>query len=495
MRCPRTLWQETSFYESELTLSNLRRAGKNIFYKAIAEILSRFIYLFFFIYMARHLGASDFGLFSFAFSFAGIFVLLVDPGLNILLTRDVARDRSLAPKYSNNIFTVKILLSIITLFLLLNALLLFGYDQHTITVVLVMGVYLILNCFFEFFIALSNAYERMDIDAAIKVTNKVLVSLLGLTALLVGGRIIPMMSCMILASFIAVFISYYYIKKGVIHIELELDWKALRSMLYKALPMALTSIFALVYFKVDVVMLSMFGSSNADIGIYSAAIRLIEVLNVIPAILVGGLFPILADLSKNRKSELESTFRKSFQVLLLIVIFIVVVTVTSSQEIIQIIYGAEYSDSTVALNIIIWTSLFIFPNVLFLNLIVIANKQMLNAIFAFFCLILNVVLNLIFIPRYGYIGASIATVVTDMIFFAMTATFAVKYFTSSRFLIDGLKPLLCGALLALVLLAIKGSGLVIILPTAVASYVLLILATKILSIQDLKQLKEAFIRP
>jgi O-antigen/teichoic acid export membrane protein len=476
------------------TLSNLRRAGKNIFYKAIAEILSRFIYLFFFIYMARHLGSSDFGLFSFAFSFVGIFVLLVDPGLNILLTRDVARDRSLAPKYSNNIFTVKLILSIITLFLLWIALILLGYDQYTITVVLVMGIYLVLNSFFEFFIALSNAYERMDIDAAIKVTNKVLVSLLGFVALIVGGRIISMMSCMVLASFIAIIISYHYIKKGVISIDIELDRKALRSMLYKAFPMALTSIFALVYFKVDVVMLSMFGSSNSDIGIYSAAIRLIEVLNVIPAILVGGLFPIMADLSKDRKSELESTFKKSFQVLLLIVIFLVVVTVTSSHDIIRIIYGVEYSKSTVALNIIIWTSLFIFPNVLFLNLIVIANKQVLNAIFAFICLMVNVLLNLFFIPRYGYIGASIATVVTDMIFFSMTAAFAVHYFSSYQVLLDGLKPLLCGVLLALVLLAIKGSGLIIILLTAVVSYVLFILATKILSVKDLKQFKETLIR-
>jgi hypothetical protein len=61
-------------------------------------------------------------------------------------------------------------------------------------------------------------------------------------------------------------------------------------------------------------------------------------------------------------------------------------------------------------------------------------------------------------------------------------------------LIDGLKPLLCGALLTIVLLAIKNTGLIIILPTALIVYVLLILATKTLSIQDLKQLKEAFIR-
>jgi O-antigen/teichoic acid export membrane protein len=477
------------------TLSILRRAGKNIFYKAVAEILSRLIYLFFFIYMARHLGTSDFGLFSFAFSFAGIFVLLVDPGLNILLTRDVSRDRTLASKYSNNIFTIKIILSFITLFLLWNALRLFGYDKRTIIVVMVMGIFLILNCFFDFFVALSNAYERMDIDAAIKVTNKLLISVLGLTALLAGSGIVSLMSFMVFASVIAVFMSYYYIKKGIINIKLELDWRALRSMHYTALPMALTSIFALIYFKVDVVMLSMFGISNADIGVYSAAIRLIEVLNVIPAIFVGGLFPILAGFSDNRKAHLESAFRKSFQFLLLIVFLIFAITVASSQEIIRIIYGSAYSNSAQALSILIWTSLFIFPNVLFINLIVIANKQMLNALFAFSCLLLNIILNLFLIPRYGFIGASIATVATDMMFFALTAAFAVKYFSSSRVLIDGLKPLLCGALLTIILLAIKNTGLIIIVPTALIVYVLLILLTKTLSIRDLKQLKEAFVRP
>ena len=476
------------------TLSILRRAGKNIFYKAVAEILSRLIYLFFFIYMARNLGSSDFGLFSFAFSFAGIFVLLVDPGLNILLTRDVSRDRTLASKYSNNIFTVKILLSFVTLGLLWSALHLFGYDQRTVTVILIMGGFLILNCFFEFFVALSNAYERMDIDVAIKITNKLFVSLFGLTALLLGSGIVSLLHYMVMASIIAVFIAYFIIRKNIINIKLELDWKSLGPMHYNALPMALTAIFSLIYFKVDVVMLSMFSVSNSDIGVYSAAVRLIEVLNVIPVIFVGGLFPILAGFSNNKKTHLEPAFRKSFQYILLVVFFIFAVTVSSSQEIIRIIYGSEYSNSALALSILICTSLFIFPNVLFLNLIVIANKQILNAAFALFCLLLNIILNLILIPRYGFIGASIATVTTDMMFFALTTAFAVKYFSSATFLKDGLKPLLCGALLTIILMAIKGTGLIIIVPIAIIVYVLLIFSTKTLSMKDIKQLKEAFVQ-
>jgi O-antigen/teichoic acid export membrane protein len=92
--------------------------------------------------MARRLGASDFGLFSFAFSFAGIFAILIDPGLNILATRDVAKNSSLSSDYSSNIFMVKLILSIITFVLVWGSILVLGYGNRTVSVVAIMGFFL-----------------------------------------------------------------------------------------------------------------------------------------------------------------------------------------------------------------------------------------------------------------------------------------------------------------------------------------------------------------
>lgn len=475
-------------------MSTLKRASKNIFFKAVAEIASRLIYLLFFIYMARRIGADDFGLFSFAFFFAGIFTILVDPGLNILLTRDVARDQSLIRKYSNNILTIKLFLSIIVFILLWALIELLGYDHHTVKVVLAMGAFLILNCFLDFFVSISSAYERMELDAAIRVANKLLVTIFGVIALFIGSKIIGLIFWMAAGSTMSILFGYYVIRRGLTRINIESEWKFLAKIFFNALPMGLTMIFSIIYFRIDIVMLSMFGISNKEIGFYSAAVKLIEVLNVIPAILVGGIFPVLADFSEKSKTELESTFKKTYQVLLLIAIPIVVSTSVLSGGIIDVIYGRQYENSVIALKILIWTSLFIFLNVLLSNLIVVVNRQKLNALFSCLCLILNIILNLILIPRYGFIGAGIATVATDMALFILSITFVIKYFKNIRLLKDSLKPLGCGAVLGLLLIYLNGLKLLFVIPVAVITYLILIVATRTLLFEDLMQVKKVLIR-
>lgn len=475
-------------------MSIINRAARNIFFKALAEVLSRLIYLFFFVYMARKLGTNSFGLFSFAFSFAGIFVIIIDPGLNVLLTRDVSRDRSLSAKYSSNVLTIKALLSIVTFFIIWTAIKLLGYDNHTISVVLAMGIFLILNCFLDFLVSIADAYERMEIDAAIKITNKFFVSVLGTVALLAGSKIIGMISGMVAGSAIAVLAGYYIVRKVKTSIKIKFDWSFVKTIVYNALPIALTMIFAIIYFKVDVVMLSMFKVSNSQIGLYSAAIKLIEILNVIPAVFVGALFPILAGISEKSKSELESTVKKAYRFLLLIAIPVVVTIAIRSKDVVSVIYGDDYTGSSIALKILILTSLFIFPNFLLSNMIIIVNRQKLNAIFAFVCLLLNVGLNIFLIPRYGFVGAGIATVLTDILFFVFCAIFVVRYFKNASLLKDSLKPVVCGVLLAIVLICLNALSLIFILPIAVISYLLLILITKTLSIDDLLHVKQAFAR-
>lgn len=475
-------------------MNTFKRASKNIFFKATSEILSRLIYLVFFIYMARKLGASDFGLFSFAFSFAGIFVILIDPGLNILLTRDISRDKSLTGKYINNVFAIKLFLTVFTFLLLWASISSIGYDNYTVRVVLIMGILLILNCFLDLFVAISNAYEKMELDAVMKTTNKLFISMFGIGALLLENRLADLISWLVAGSLIAIIFSYHLIKKTITKIKMEFEWEYSKKLLKNAFPMALTMIFSAIYFKIDVVMLSLFNISNSDIGLYSAAIRLIEALNVLPAIIVGGLFPVMAILYNSSRPEFEATCRNSYKFLLILVIPIVVITTFLSNEIIMTLYGHEYTGSASALKILIWTSLFIFPNFLLLYLIVIFNRQKLTALFTFISLCLNIILNIFLIPHYGFIGAGIATVATDMAFFTASAVFTASQLRSTGFLKNSIRPAVCGILLAVILYSFKNLNIALVLPLAVISYSGLIFLTKTLTFEEVNQLRGLIVK-
>jgi len=410
------------------------------------------------------------------------------------MTRDVAKNISLSSDYSSNIFMVKLILSIVTIILIGGVIFLLGYDNYTIAIVMTMGIYLAMNAFFDFFVAISDAHERMEVGAIIKVINKFLISIFGGAVLFLGGKLIGLLDWMIIGSALSVLLGFYLIKKKVSSIKTKVDWVSAKKILNDAWPIALTMTFAIAFFKIDIVMLSLYNINNADIGLYSASVKLIEVLNVIPAIIVGGVFPIMASLLQKSKDELVKIFSKVFQILIIIVIPVIVITTFLSEELINMIYGSAYAGSENALKILIWTSLFIFPNFILLNLIIVLNRQRLNMMFSFSCLLLNIILNIFLIPRYGFIGASYATVATDMLLFALAASFAVRYFSDLGFIKSILKPILCGIALSIIIFSIQRLNIALITSIAVLSYILLLFASKTLTFEDIRQFRKVLVR-
>ena len=107
-------------------MGTARRIGKNALYLGTAEVISRILQFMVMLYAARLLSQQSFGKFSFAVSLSFIAVILADLGINTLIVREIARNKSLASKYFVNAFSIKILLSIIAFLVVafvLNALL------------------------------------------------------------------------------------------------------------------------------------------------------------------------------------------------------------------------------------------------------------------------------------------------------------------------------------------------------------------------------------
>jgi O-antigen/teichoic acid export membrane protein len=132
-------------------------------------------------------------------------------------------------------------------------------------------------------------------------------------------------------------------------------------------------------------------------------------------------------------------FKKTFRILMLISFPIVIITAFSQKKL-----SAQFTErlrkiSHCSVNCNLDVS-FIFPNILLSNIFIIANKQRLNAVFGFVCLLLNIVLNVFLIPRYGFIGSGIATVVTDAIFFMLSCYSMSYYFTDLRLVRYSIKP-------------------------------------------------------
>lgn len=389
----------------------------------VAQVASYLLAFFYMMYTARYLGPASFGILSFALAFTGIFAIFSDLGLQLLTVREVARDKSLATKYLANISLMKIILVTITFGLIALTINLMGYPAETIAVVYLLGLSVIFTTFTQMFYSIFQAFERMEFQGIGQILNAALILGGVLVALKYGFGVVGFASLFLIASAVVLVYSFAVMKLQFPYATLssasklvEFDWSFWKPTIKEALPFGLTSVFVSIYYWIDTVMLSIM-QGNEVVGWYNAAYRLVLALGFIPMTLLGAIFPIMSRFYKSSESSLKLAYEKSFKYLLIIGFPIGVGTTLLANRIIMLIYGFEYAPAIIALQILVWSEVFIFLNVVLGTLLNSIDKQIIVTKACALAAALNVALNLILIPKYSYVGASIATVVTECFVF------------------------------------------------------------------------------
>ena len=418
-----------------------RRARRNIFYKILSES-TRILPALLFIYIARELGDEDFGKLSFAYSFAGICFIAADFGLSTILIRNVSRQKELTKEYVGNILTLKIVLSFICVSVIGLFILFTDYPADVITILVIFGGVMFFKALVDFFCAVLNAHERMDIEALIKGANHILLFLSGIVILVLGHGLFVLTNIFFAVYLISSIIGFYMVYVIVVEIRPCFDLRFWKYILRESLPLALTVVFTVIYFKIDIVMLSLIRGDNSEIGWYSAAMRLIELVGVLPALIVSALFPIVSSLYKESLDSLKNVFKTSFRYLLAIALPITVGTLLLSEHLTYTIYGEEYVKTIPALKILSLAIIFIFVNYILMNILVAVDRQKTNAIMAGTCVFVNIAMNMWLIPHYGYLGAGTATVITELVLFAFGLYYVAKYVCKANIINMFVSPLI-----------------------------------------------------
>ena len=423
-------------------------------------------------YTARYLGAEGFGILSFALAFSGIFGIFSDLGLRTLTVREVARDKSLAGKYLGNIAVIKIILGIVTIGLIAIAINLLGYPLQTIKVVYLISLSIVFNAFSEMFYSIFQAYEKMEYQSFGQILSSVLMLAAALFAISENFDVIGFASIYFAVS--VIILGYAFVvcawKFVLPKIEIDLDfWKA---AIKEALPFGLTGIFVMVYYWIDSVMLSIM-QGNEAVGWYNAAYRLIMVLLFIPSILNMVIFPAMSRFFVTSKESLRFAYEKYFKYMAIVGIPLGVGTTLLADKIVLLIFGAEYTNSVIALQILVWSSVFIFLSGAFGRLLEVSNHQMTITKITAICMLENVVLNIIVIPKYSYIGASIATVITEFtaLILCIIMSSKIGYKISKNNKVDVLKALFASLVMGLLIIALKDLNSAFLILISGAMYV------------------------
>jgi O-antigen/teichoic acid export membrane protein len=376
------------------------------------RMVSRALQFLLFIYAARVLGAKDFGLFSFAFALVSLMAVFMDLGISRYTVQQLSRDLKKIPAFMGACFVVKGVLIPVGLLLIISVGLQLQKESGALCLLLVLGGYVALDSLTMTFYAVFQAEEKMDYQAVIVVISNTIMSITGLVLLyflpnlLIFGSVYLFGGCLRFA-----LSGWWCIKKygppaWESNIALHLD------LLKMGIPFALVTIFVTIYYYIDTLILTAYCGKEI-VGYYNASYRLVEGPLFIISALTTALFPAASKLFTQDKHKLKDLMNMLFQRVVLIGFTLSFVIAFFSDQLIGLIYGIEYQKASQALPVLIFSVSIIMPSTILGTAIRAMDKQAISAWVTGLGAFLNVVLNLIVIPRYSFVGAAWTTLTTE----------------------------------------------------------------------------------
>jgi O-antigen/teichoic acid export membrane protein len=411
------LWER--FYREGVEDSDARRVAKNSLAPIVLQLVNKLIETAFAALMLRILGPDAAGKYYFAVIIWGWLDIFTTFGLNILLQREVAKDRTLGNQYLTNTTILRLILIVIAMPLLAVFI---GARQltrpltgDTIAAMVLLAVGLIPGSLANGFTAVFNAFEKMEYPAAITTVTTVLKVVLGtLVLLLLGWGFVGLAGLSIVINFVTAAILLYLLIRHCFRPHLELDLSLQRWMVGLSWPLMLNNLFSNFFFKIDVYLLETMKGSMV-VGLYSVAYRFLDALNILPASFTIAVFPIMSRYAASAKDSLMRAYLLSVRLLVIVALPIAIVTTVLAEPLVYLLGGSQYlPHSRIALQLMIWSIPVGFINSVTHYVLIALNQQrFLTKAFAI-GLAFTFVANVVFIPTYSYRASALIHLFSEL---------------------------------------------------------------------------------
>lgn len=379
------------------------------------------------VWVARYLGPEQFGLFNYAIAFASLFGSIAKLGLDGIVVRDLVQEPVLRNIYMGTAFWLKLVGALVMLFVVGLTTLFTNNDPTTNLYVFIIASGIIFQSFevVDFYFQSQVLSKFVSLS---KLTQLLISSLIKIYLVMIGADlnwfvIVSLVDQITLA--ISLYIAYRSQKIG--NFFGYFDFALAKKMLKDSWPLMISGLVVTFYMRIDQVMIKeMLG--DREVGLYSAAVRLSEVSYFIPLLICQSILPGIVNAKKISEELYYSRLQKLFSIMAGSSVAIAILTTFLSGWLVTIIYGDAYSEAVSVLTVHIWASVFVFLGVASNTWFLSENLQRYLFTNTTVGAILNILLNLILIPRYGINGAAIATVIS----YAVAGYFMNALFKATR---------------------------------------------------------------
>jgi len=376
----------------------------------VGDLLNQVVNFFTAILIARSLGETHYGEWSFIYVYLSFFEMFIKFGLDSILTRQMSVERDREGSILGNAVMLRLGFILLSLPIILLTAYLFHYPVSTrfglslASLQLFFAVRTLFETVFRVELAMGQVVLWNTIKA---VLNLAFAGTVYLTA--------PSVPLYITAAFFSGFLTMWGIIAQASK-RVKVDWKPdfalMGSLIKEAAPLLMAGYLTLLYYRIDVFMLAKMDGFDS-VGKYSAATKISEALTVIATGLMTSLFPVISQAWKQNRDEFERFVGRAFEILLAIGLPLALGGIAVSNDLIRVLFGGQFEGSGTTLMILLWFTCAGFISIVLVNILIACGKQMVDTWISFGLVAANIMMNAVLIPHFSYNGAALATVLVE----------------------------------------------------------------------------------
>lgn len=360
------------------------------------------------IWLARYLGPSDYGYYSFIVSFCTLFMPVLYSVNADVITHEYLVNKN--GSISGSIFLVKTFSAFIYAGLVFVASRLLSMEDTLIYPLCVCIVAMSLKVG-DMFSSFLFAKSKYDLVAKVRLFALGAFVILRIYFIISEKQMLFFLWAIFLENvieFIALFcvaLRYRFFQSARVQLS------EVKKILKRSLPLLMSAVVIIIYQRIDQLMIRHF-LDYSQVGLYSVAVHIGEAMNFVPWVIVTALFPSLVASKKKSNAEYYKRLQKTFSIVFFASVFCVVTVFFCAPLLLEKLFGVKYYGSIVSLKLLVLALLPVAWTTVSLKHFVIERKEHYMFKIHFAGALINVLLNCVFIPCWGINGAALATLVT-----------------------------------------------------------------------------------
>jgi len=404
---------------------------KNTGFLILREALNKGALFVILALVARWMGKEVLGRYSLALGLAQMFFFGTELGLNTLVIRDVAREKSSAGFYLKNMATLRALLGAATIGLILITAVLMGARGELLVVIGLCAVSYFFANLINVYASIFRAFERMEYEFYFYLLKNALFLPTAIWLMTAGHGLIAVFSVFLVSNIAALVFAHGVFMRLVHPPPHKLDCAFWGRQLRQALPLGASNLFGVAYLKIAPLILFMFRGEGA-VGLYNAGFVVVEGMWVAAGCFVASLFPIISSQTRVSPEAVVDEYRRGLRWISLFFIVIAALVIAGANVIVELLYGRAFGEIVPLVRILAVAGFVLAVNTHNVLTIIAVGKQRVLPLITAAALVTGYLLNIELIGPFGYFGAAYALIASEMLVFVLMAVTLKRFFAVGR---------------------------------------------------------------